>query len=119
MSKLFNAESLGGLVLAATVLVAGVAPALAHAADGETTVTVSYRDLDVSQSAGAKALYQRIEAASDRACGGAPDVRLLDRLAAFDQCRAHAIRQAVAAIDAPALSDMAEQDVRAMRVASR
>jgi UrcA family protein len=119
MSKLFNAETLGGLVLAATVLVAGAAPALAHAADGQTSVTISYRDLDVSHSAGAKALYQRISAASVRACGGAPDLRRLDEVAAFDQCRASAIRQAIASVDAPTLSDMAAQDLRNVRMASR
>jgi len=43
----------------------------------------------------------RIQAAATRACGGAPDPRLLDRLSFFDQCRKQAIAGAVDRLDAP------------------
>lgn len=36
---------------------------------GENTVKVSFADLDLSKPAGAKALYQRLRIAADKACG--------------------------------------------------
>ena len=117
MSKLFNTPVLG-LTLAA-IMAAAAVPAMAQTSDDAISVTVSYRDLDIGHAAGAKALYERITAASARACGDASDERDLGRRAAIDQCRSLAIRQAVASVGSPALSAMAGQSADGMRVASR
>lgn len=57
------------LVLALTVAAALMGTTAAtHAADSVSQVKVSYADLDLSQEADAKRLYQRLRAAANRAC---------------------------------------------------
>ena len=87
------------LVLAFSTLMLLAGPA-AHAANrtGDVpTKTVSFRDLDLSTSHGAQALYDRIEAAAREVCRGT-------ELADYDACRARAIEGAVNDVSHPLLS---------------
>jgi UrcA family protein len=108
-----------GLAFAAASTLAAAAPALAQSDPAPISITVRYADLDVGHEAGARTLLQRIRAASVRACGGQPDLRLLDRRADFDQCRASAIGAAIGKVDSPVLTAMAAQPGPAVRVADR
>jgi UrcA family protein len=91
----------------------------AQTADEPASITVTFRDLDLTRQADASVLYERIRAASSRVCGGQPDIRVLAQLAAFDRCRATAVRQALVEINMPALSTIARDNVVEARVASR
>jgi UrcA family protein len=86
-------------VLAFSTLMLLAGPA-AHAANrvGEIpTKTVSFRDLDLSTTQGAQALYDRISGAAREVCAGVD-------LEAFDACRARAIEDAVKFVGSPLLS---------------
>jgi len=91
----------------------------AQTASDPIRVTVSYGDLNIDQTDGAKALVQRIVAAADRACGYAPDQRLLADLARYQACRTHAIDTAVAAVDSPTVTAMAGRLSSPTRLAGR
>jgi UrcA family protein len=80
---------------------------------------VAYRDLDIGQADGAKALYARIKAASAEACGGAPDARVLGDRAAFDRCQRQSIDRALSHVASPAVTEMAGRGSGEVRVASR
>jgi UrcA family protein len=95
------------LAAAATLLCA--APALAQTSDTVPSVTVRYGDLDIGSPAGAHALLRRIEAAANTACGGAQDIRPLDRWAVFEACRRSAVDRAVAQVDSPTLTAAAHR----------
>jgi UrcA family protein len=78
--------------------------AIGPAGDGTGALqeTVKYADLDVARSAGAIALYARINAAADDLC------RIMDHgdlwsKTLFSRCVRQAITDAVAGVDQPAL----------------
>ena len=92
------AASLACLVGSAQVLGAPwAAPWEAH------SVTVRYGDLDITTSAGAAALYQRIQAAARVTCGGYQDHALV-RPPYAEHCSSAAISAAVASVNSPLLS---------------
>jgi UrcA family protein len=95
------------LCLAAAASLSCAAPVLAQTLDTVPSVTVKFADLNIGSRAGAWVLLKRIEAAANTACGGAPDIRLLDQLARFEACRRSAVARAVAAVDSPMLTAMA------------
>ena len=95
------------LCLAAAAALSCAAPALAQTSDTVPSVSVKYSDANIGSPAGAQVLLKRIEAAANTACGGAPDIRQLDRWASFEACRTSAVARAVAAIDSPMLTAMA------------
>ena len=76
------------------------------------SVQISYRDLDLRQEAGARAMLERLERAAVRACGGNPkwdltyEIMPKRTVEVFQSCRRNAIARAVAHIDAPMLSDL-------------
>jgi UrcA family protein len=76
------------LAMTATLVTASAAQAGAagSAAMRYDSVVVSYGDLDLTSEAGKKALYSRLSAAADRACGKAPPVRELKLRAAYRAC---------------------------------
>jgi UrcA family protein len=116
----FLQRTLGAVTLsiaAASILTAS-APANAQPQDDAIRVTVSYGDLNLARADGAKVLLQRIQAAADRACGEAPDVRLMSRRAFYDACRAHAVAAAVTDVGSPTLTAMAGPATRT-RLADR
>lgn len=76
------------------------------------TIAVSYRDLDLRKEGDARILLTRLEHAAFTACGGNPKQHFTyestpDRtVAVFQACRRAAVARAVAAIDAPVLSQI-------------
>jgi UrcA family protein len=95
------------LRLAAAAALSCATPVLAQTSDTVPSVAVKYGDLDAGSPAGAQVLLKRIGAAANTACGGAPDIRDLDRWAAFEACRRSAVARAVAAVDSPMLTAIA------------
>ena len=59
------------------------------------SVIVKYSDLDLSSAAGARALFARLSAAAESACGNAPGTRDLQRQAQFRACYESALQRAV------------------------
>jgi UrcA family protein len=78
----------------------------AHAAD-VPQVHVNYAGLNLSTNAGATVLYQRIRGAADLVCG-VSDSRDLARVSQAKACAKQAIAEAVAAVNAPALTGVYE-----------
>lgn len=76
---------------AATARAGDADPAAGHYAD----VVVSYSDLDLNSVAGNKALYARLAAAAERACGNAPATRDLERKAQYRSCVQSTLNRAV------------------------
>ena len=109
-------QALSALVLAASAI---STPAAAASMEDPPNITVSYRDLDISHPQGAAVLLHRLEAAATKACGGRPDVRVLEEVATFDKCRSAALDRAVAQIDAPMLTAAASRSGVVIRVAHR
>ena len=118
--KKLDTRIVGIAIATATILLAGAAPALAQP-DGRTAISVkvTYRDLDLSSEAGAKVLYQRIRHAAVEACGGMPELRDLDRVAAYDQCHKLAVQAGVARVNAPMLKAMANSGAKKVDIATR
>ena len=81
----------------------GIAPALAsNPANGPRTMTVTYRDLNLSTVAGATTLYQRIKGAARLVCGD--EGRRFDEQRQWKSCYRGAIAGAVATVHIPLLS---------------
>jgi UrcA family protein len=84
-----------------------MATASAVNAQGLATKTqelrISYADLDISRPEGAATLLSRLKTASRQVCGGKPDMRDLERTAAFDRCYKAAVGDAVAAVHSAVL----------------
>jgi UrcA family protein len=82
-------------------------------------VHVNYSDLNVNTTAGAAVLYQRIRGAAEQVCPTFSE-RDLNSEAAAKACKVRAIAEAVAAVHAPALTQMYEgkMGVKAARLAS-
>ena len=96
----------------------GMAPVLAsNRANGPRTMTVTYRDLNLSTVAGATTLYQRIKGAARSVCGD--EGRGLDEQRQWRSCYRGAIAGAVATVHSPLLiavhsGESNESDVTAM-----
>ncbi len=81
----------------------GMAPALAsNPANGLRTMTVTYRDLNLSTVAGATTLYQRIKGAARSVCG--EEGRRFDEQRQWMSCYRGAIAGAVATVHSPLLT---------------
>ena len=92
---------------AASVLVSASAPAETGAYQVKAT-KVAFDDLDVSTSQGAATLLARIETASRFVCGERQGRTMDDKRAKqFATCRAQAIADAVKAVGAPQLTQLA------------
>jgi UrcA family protein len=106
---MFFPRTLAFLSLAGSVI---AAPAVAQSVDERVSINVSYADLDIRHASGAAVLLHRLDAAAVRACGGEPDLRVLAAVAAFEKCRTTALNQAVAQVNAPALTAAAAHSDR-------
>jgi len=96
-----NRFSILGLIAAAMILTQSVAPA---ATPGEVpSVRIQFADLDLTQPAGAKVLYQRLSAAARTVCSPLQG-RALASEARFRACMQQSTSAAVAQIDRPALT---------------
>jgi UrcA family protein len=90
--------------IAATAVLFAAFAAGAQGADFPQ-VHVKYADLNLSTAAGATVLYQRIRGAADQVCGVSSN-RDLARLEQVKACTAHAVADAVAVVNAPALTSI-------------
>jgi len=81
---------------------AAMAAADAQAADAQS-VTVSYKDLDLSRPADVRTLYKRIENAAASACLDAPTNMDLARHLAWKRCYSAAVDSAVMQVRSPEL----------------
>jgi UrcA family protein len=115
MTSLTTARALSALIVAASAV---ALPAAAQSVDEPVSVTVSYADLDIGHQAGAATLLHRLQTAAVQACGGAPDIRVLGEVAAFDKCRRAAVSRAVAEVHSPMLTALARTG-HAIQVAGR
>jgi UrcA family protein len=99
------------------IVVAGMA-VLAHAQTAHAgaskrelidSITVSYKDLDLRNDAGARALLKRLENASYRVCGGDPRRQPAYQImpkhvtTVINECREDALARAVASVNETAL----------------
>jgi UrcA family protein len=100
--------ALAGLICASVVgaAVLGVGVALAQPIETQS-VHVSYADLNLRSPEGAQVMYRRIKEAAAIACGNEPDVRELDRHAAFERCRTQSIQHAADRLGAPMVTALA------------
>jgi len=89
------------LALAGTVGFALSAQAGAPAGATHTAVVVQYADLDLASHEGAKALYARIAAAADKACGGEPGAQEFSRQSSYRACYDRAVNKAVQKVGRP------------------
>lgn len=92
-----------------TVVAAALVAAFATGAQAEDIlqVHVKYADLNVNNPVGAAVLYRRIHAAAEKVCA-VPGGREWDRTAQAKACVAKATANAVAAVNAPALTGLHE-----------
>jgi len=89
----------------AACIIGAAGSALASPANGATTLTVAYGDLNLGSDQGNSALYARISAAARQVCAAdRVDIRDLARLAETRACEAQAIAQAVQAVHSPRLA---------------
>ncbi len=87
--------------LSASALAAGPVAAQAQDTGAGLAVSVRYSDLDINREAGARVMLKRIQWAASEACGGEPDLRVLERRMIYDRCRSQTIERAVTALNAP------------------
>jgi UrcA family protein len=93
------------LALSLILPLATACPALTQTAARQTTVSTTGLDLD--SPAGATTFLHRLDAAVTRVCGPAPDIRDLERDAAFNACRAQAKAGAIARLNNAEVSAIA------------
>jgi len=96
-------SSFNAVAMAAILGLFGAAQALtAEQPDGVRSITVSFRDLNLSTIEGATTLYQRIKKAANKVCEE-PDSYLNDPRA-WAHCYRGAIDDAVAKVNSPLLT---------------
>ena len=94
--------------VAAISLFAGVSTASAATPSSETvSVTISYGDLDLNTSAGARTMLARITHAAGQICGTQPDAQQLDRALAYKGCMSTVTDRAVAKLGSAKVSAVA------------
>jgi UrcA family protein len=99
--------SLACLAVLAVAALAGAGSASA-AQSTESSVTISYGDLDLSTVSGANALYARLSGAARLVCGDSG--RSLVEQRAWERCYSHALSDAVERIDSPLLDRDARRE---------
>lgn len=113
LSGIFAVAGIGGL--AAPVL---ARPMTQSAADQTVNKeTVSYRDLNIANQAGAKRLYERIAIAAENVCGIDDEgvALLFDRN--YRACKDEAIADAVNRVDQPRLTAIMDQHITSQELA--
>jgi UrcA family protein len=100
ITKSTHRSSFNAVAMAAVLGLLGAAQALAvDGLDGKRSVTVSFRDLNLSTIEGATALYLRIKRAANHVCYVPEGWE-----EAFRSCRQAAIGDAVAKVNSPLLT---------------
>lgn len=105
-------------VAAFAIAAVSAAPALAEPVSRTTSIAVSYADLDLSRAEGVQTLSHRLKSAIDQVCGKPHDTASQTVARKIRACRATAMDQAVAAIDAPLLTALRASG-EGRRIASR
>jgi UrcA family protein len=98
-SKSLTRSRVRQVTLATLLCVLATAPTWA----APTSMTVSFRDLNLSSIAGATTLYHRIQSAAKQVCGYAPGEDLILR-AAWQACYHNATADAVRKVNNPLLT---------------
>jgi UrcA family protein len=98
-AKFGTARRARPVAIATLLCVLGTAPTWA----APTSITVSFRDLDLSSIAGATTLYHRIQSAARQVCGTAPETDLIGR-AAWQTCYRNSTADAVRKVNNPLLT---------------
>lgn len=103
-----NAKATNRKHALARLLLPGLAASLSLAAQaGEahdpnrvrTSVAVSYADLDLTDAAGARTLYARLQSAAREVCGPEASVRDLRSTADYNACYRDALNKSVNGVD--------------------
>jgi len=102
-SKSIHGAVIRTLALAGVLCLVGTVPALASTP--ENSITVSYSDLDLSTSAGARTLYGRIQFAAKRVCGYEGTDVLSQAI--WRKCFHGSVGDAVAKVNSPLLTAVA------------
>jgi len=102
------------LAIAAASLIADAASARD---DGQVSIVVKYRDLDLSQSTDVERLYSRLKSASQKVCY-VYDIRDLRMQRIQDACTEAALSRAVERVDEPKLTALHAAEPR-IRVAGK
>jgi UrcA family protein len=87
---------------AAALCLAATSPACAD----EGVMKVRIGDLNLNSPAGAQAALARTIRAADQFCGGAPDLRQIDRARRAQACRDAMLDRAVQAMNVPLVSSL-------------
>jgi UrcA family protein len=103
----------------ALAALAGSAAAQSVGSDAPISVKVGYGDLNLASEAGASTMLVRIQSAASRACGEAPDLRDLGRVAIYDHCRAEAISRAVRMLGSPLVTSLAREPASPVALSSK
>lgn len=117
-----NANTLQSRILGTAIALAGTVglalPVNAGTPAGKTheAIVVQYADLNLASPAGAKALYARLGAAADKACGGAPTAQALGRQVTYRACYDRAMEKAVAKVGQPLVRAVHAARVTSYRV---
>ena len=98
-SKLIPVCSFRQASVATLVCMLGSGPTWA----APTSITASFRDLDLSGVAGATTLYHRIQSAAKQICGDGPWADLIEQ-AAWQACYRNATADAVRQVNNPLLT---------------
>jgi len=105
MSREFgNAIRLGWIVALAAVATSTAAVPAAAEPSGDATISIDYRDLDLSTRAGVDTLYHRIVSASRRVCPNLPVAGLAVQQVVVRECREAAVAGAVAQVHSAGLA---------------
>ena len=99
-------------VITLTLSLLGAGAALGVANDASAAlpdVTVSYRDLNLTQPADVQTLYQRLKNAAAAVCGQVSAAEL-SRHAAYTRCYQTALESAVVEVRSPELLALARRD---------
>ena len=107
-----------GLTAVAISALAVATSASAQTTDDQTSVRVSFRDLDIGHAAGAAVLRNRIEAAAARVCGNFDNLDF-DRIRAVERCRTETVTRAMDQLATPRTTAVADRADPRLTSASR
>jgi UrcA family protein len=114
------ASVFGACIMAtAGLAIAGSAAAQPDNNDGSISIHVSYADLNLRSTDGAREMLSRIEGAATKVCGQEPEVQQLEERSLFKSCKAYAVGKAVRDLDAPMVTAMAGRESGTLRLAGR
>ena len=102
----FNRKTGISLLIAVGIALPAVASAGVPDQAGDTSIKVSYEDLNIGSEAGARVLYSRLKRASEKACNveSLTEHGSIDRARDAKVCYEEVLSNAVANIDSAALA---------------